>query len=383
MCGHVGIAGKLVTKDENTMKRLLMLDYFRGTDSTGFVGIKSAGDVKLAKIASHPLDLFDMQRFKDALNGNASTVFMGHNRAATRGVVNSYNAHPFAIGNIVGAHNGTLSAHTTKLLEDALEETMSVDSMALIAHIDRFGIDNTIKKLRSSDNGVCPDAWALVWYNIEEKTLNFIRNKERPMWYAYNEAFTKVFWASEWPMIDAAVSLTTGADKMFRTETGYRFFEMDEDIHYKFEIEELKKGSDTRPKPMAKKICGEGTGPAAKGSAYDPFQRNYHETHYQGTKTGAQTTHGSPRTACTDLADKTNVIHLFADKTDPYGGIITKERFEAISKDGCCWCSSTIEYEDVGCTIIDRDDIILCPECSSTSNSNTNRVYLKDLMEAM
>src|SRR3546814_15939897 len=43
MCGHVGIAGKMELKDEALMRRLLVFDYFRGPDSTGFAALRKDG----------------------------------------------------------------------------------------------------------------------------------------------------------------------------------------------------------------------------------------------------------------------------------------------------------------------------------------------------
>ena len=128
MCGLVGIAGNLEYKDEATMKRMLILDYFRGTDSTGFAAVKVKEDeVLMTKIASHPIDLFDMGAFKKALNGNTSKVFLGHNRAATVGKVNAVNAHPFQVGDILGVHNGTLDKDSWKRLDETLGYDTDVD----------------------------------------------------------------------------------------------------------------------------------------------------------------------------------------------------------------------------------------------------------------
>ena len=68
MCGLVGIAGDLSYKDEKFMKRLLVLDYFRGTDSTGLAAIRKGGEAVISKAAVNPLDLFDMSSFEKALN---------------------------------------------------------------------------------------------------------------------------------------------------------------------------------------------------------------------------------------------------------------------------------------------------------------------------
>ena len=63
------------------------------------------------------------------------------------------------------------------------------------------GLDDTISKLDA--------AFALVWVNREEKTLNFIRNKERPLAFARldNGAFV---WASEREMLEWIINRERG-----------------------------------------------------------------------------------------------------------------------------------------------------------------------------
>jgi glucosamine 6-phosphate synthetase-like amidotransferase/phosphosugar isomerase protein len=141
MCGIVGLAGDLFHQDETTIKRLIHLDYLRGQDSTGFAAIRNSGEAVIAKIASHPYNLFDTKRFQQALQYGCSKVFLGHNRAATKGAVNEMNAHPFQVGHITGVHNGTLEAKDFTMLEEMLGEKFNVDSEALFAAIAKFGVE--------------------------------------------------------------------------------------------------------------------------------------------------------------------------------------------------------------------------------------------------
>jgi predicted glutamine amidotransferase len=94
--------------------------------------VRSNGDVKIAKAAASPPELFYDTGFREALNGNQSRAFIGHNRLATRGVVNPFNAHPFQFGHITGAHNGTLETSCKwKLRRLGIGEKFDVDSQAL------------------------------------------------------------------------------------------------------------------------------------------------------------------------------------------------------------------------------------------------------------
>lgn len=384
MCGHVGIAGKLEFKDEATVKRLLIYDYFRGPDSTGLAVInKDGNEGKIVKIASHPLDLFDMTKFKAVLSGYQSSVFMGHNRAATKGVVNGINAHPFEFDHIIGAHNGTLSATTFAKLNHKLGEKYEVDSQAIFACIAKFGIAETVAMFQESVEGKqCPDAWALVWFDLKENTLNFLRNKERPFWYAYTKEFDRMFWASEWPMIDAAVKLSVqGYDLYQDPEKGYRFWQTPEDMHFKIDIEELRAGGTEKPKPIAGELKGKAPAPvvttAATGTS--PFGRQNSGTSGSGSgKTLSMTT--SRGTLHTSTAD--TFVHLFGNKTAPFAGFITAEKFAEIAKYGCSWCGTDVDFEDVGVSVFERDGTVLCPSCG-VGDKGHSRVYTSDLEEKM
>src|SRR3546814_3133548 len=115
-------------------------------------------------------------RFSEANNVYQSLAFVGHNRFATKGKVNDLNAHPFHYGNIVGAHNGTLEKSSWDALDKKLGEDTDVDSQAIIKSIATFGIEETVPLLQG--------AWALVWFDMEAQTLNFLRKDERPLLWA-------------------------------------------------------------------------------------------------------------------------------------------------------------------------------------------------------
>lgn len=358
MCGHVGIAGKLELKDEACLKRLLMFDYFRGPDSTGLAAIRNNGDVSIAKIASNPIDLFDSERFKKALNYMNSKVFLGHNRAATKGVINNFNAHPYQFDHIVGAHNGTLETASWNKLKEITGEEFGVDSQNIIHAIAKLGIEETMKHMAG--------AWSLVWVDLEKNTLNFLRNDKRPMWWSYSEDFKKLYWASEYPMLQAATKMSTNGDhKLYTTDQGYKFFETAVDVWYRFDLEALSKGGESRPKAKVKELKGEG--PVTVAASYSrPFG------------VGNRTTDTSTTTSSTTTSrsDKSNVVHMFGNKEEPFAGYITAFKAQDLAKNGCSWCWQPFDVSAPGVTYFDNHDKVMCPKCST---SNITTVFVEDL----
>lgn len=390
MCGLVGIAGKLTAKDEATMKRLLLLDYFRGPDSTGMAAIRGDGTIHLSKLASHPLDLFDSNRFKAALSGYNSKIFLGHNRYATKGKINAMNAHPYHCDHIVGAHNGTLSISSWRALEKAVGEDFEVDSQAVIAAIAKLGIAETVPLLQG--------AWSLTWYDQTENTLNFLRNDERPMWYAYTKDFDRIFWASEWAMIDAATKMSAApAYELYHDDKMFRFWETDVDLHYKFDMDAFKDSKlDVKPTVVQRK--GKEAPPASTGN-YDPFNRGdwSNPTTYSGgyspPKNGTSTPNSGVPSSTTTSPSRSvlpkkkdsidNVVNLFGTRLSPLAGMVTEDKFAELAKYGCSWCQSDVDYHDVGVTIYERDDILLCPACSCHDRdkeaADHSRVFAKSM----
>jgi glucosamine 6-phosphate synthetase-like amidotransferase/phosphosugar isomerase protein len=194
MCGLVGVAGNISVKEEGVFKRLLELDTVRGPHSTGVLGVSTRGDANIIKKVGTPWDLYQHKQFDEMMRGSFC-VLMGHNRWATKGKINSYNAHPFEHGHIFGAHNGTL--RNQSLLPDYKE--FEVDSDNIFYSMSILGVDQTVNKLSG--------AFALTWYDAEAQMMNFIRNEERPLIMCESEDKRTVFWASERWMLEVALGL--------------------------------------------------------------------------------------------------------------------------------------------------------------------------------
>lgn len=338
MCGLVGIAGKLELKDEKTMKRLLLIDWLRGPDSTGFaVRDKTTGEVEVLKMATHPLDFFESKKFTKMLSAYQSDVFLGHNRLATKGKVNGLNAHPFECGHIVGAHNGTLEADSWIELDELIDDTTDVDSLAIFKAIEKVGIEETIKQMYG--------AWALTWIDTDKGTFNAIRNGKRPLWYCYSKTMDKLMWASEWPMIRAAKDLSDNSYELWQNKEGFTYFELPEDTLYTWDLEALRD-------PAAKVKHKKPTIKTLKGKEPPPVKNH----------AGQNFTVTTPASGTSWKTNNTR-IPLTGTNSDPFAGIIAIDKFKELSKYGCSYCDGPIEFEDRGLNIYTDTDQILCRDC--------------------
>jgi DNA-directed RNA polymerase subunit RPC12/RpoP len=385
LCGLVGVAGNLSFNDEHLMKRLLILDYFRGTDSTGLASISAKGVPSIVKMATHPINLFDSKAFDKALNGYGSSAFIGHNRAATLGAVSDLNAHPFQYGDIIGAHNGTLDKATWQRLEQAAGVQTDVDSAAIFACINEIGIDDTVKLMehgRTSSTG----AWALVWYDMKDDNIRFLRNEHRPLWYAMNDKGDKLVWASEYEMIQAAAGMTNGWEVESDKE-GFSYFPFRPDWLYEINLSQLIGTMSLKDIAGCANRRLRGKEPIVVAQTPTGGGAPFHTAHggpYHPKTTPV--TMGTPTTTTTKEQTGSNissgkgcstVVTLFPDDTqpdDPFGGAISLHKFKEIAAYGCSYCGADVNEDDPGLTIFTEDDVILCKSCSKHATDDV-KIY--------
>lgn len=174
MCGIVGLIARRPAgfnfQAADLYEDMLLVDTLRGKDSTGVFTRFRNGDVRIIKHGSHPLNLFRTKEWSDFRNQmiQRSKFVIGHNRAATRGTVNTDNAHPFVEDKIILVHNGTI--RNEGKLSDVKTD---VDSHAIAHALAKSSYAEVLPKIDG--------AFALVWYDTEADRLYVSRNEERPM----------------------------------------------------------------------------------------------------------------------------------------------------------------------------------------------------------
>lgn len=232
MCGLVGMAGDVDSTKHNKMfKDMLLLDVVRGGDSTGVAMIPSSGflGIQIEKELGPPSNLWDWNESKlFSIKGQLiprARCLIGHNRAATFGKITVANAHPFQYDHIIGAHNGTLD--DWRDLEGYLDN--DVDSMSLFLTIAKKGIDHCWKSFLG--------AAAITFWNDKDKTINLIRNEERPLWICMSKDEKSLFWASE-PWMISIPAMRVGVD-LKKDEKGMNdIFQLKEHALHTFEVDE-------------------------------------------------------------------------------------------------------------------------------------------------
>lgn len=194
MCGIVGVAsnGPMTHQMKEFFQSLLFHDVVRGAHATGVAAIDTLDrSLVVEKKAVPAVDFLSEKEINDNLFAvkHNFNIYIGHNRYATSGAKDDdNNAHPFIHGDIVGVHNGSL--RNQSLLDDS--HKFIVDSDNLFHQLNKTGLTDTLSK--------ADGAFALVWYDKKDNTLNFIRNDERPLCVAKLDNGCWV-WASERGML--------------------------------------------------------------------------------------------------------------------------------------------------------------------------------------
>lgn len=264
MCGIVAVVGKITAPERTAFQELLYLDAVRGWDSTGVFNVKPDGSTRMFKQASVPTEFLLRTQAQRILSEAGIIALVGHNRAATKGLVNDDNAHPFQHDAVIGVHNGTL--RTTHQLPNNTK--FVVDSDNLYYAMTQEGIDTLIPKV----NG----AYALVWHDAREAGAVYVlRNSERPLWYAHSKDKATCFIASEYPMIGMATDNTRAKIELFTDTKGYKFFNFKTMTLYRI-------GTDAVVQEV--RTLTEYTPPVSTYSTYDHYNYKDYRSNYRQNK---------------------------------------------------------------------------------------------------
>lgn len=360
MCGLVGMMGDLLSRHKDMMADLLFLDTLRGADSTGVACIRSNGDVHVAKSTIPGYEFIQTAHFKDGLR-LTDDIWIGHNRYGTVGKTHKMNAHPFLVEDeegdpvLVGAHNGTLK---NKWELDPHPAKFGTDSEALFNVIANEGPKKTLAKTEG--------AWALSWFDWYEDALFFIRNKERPLTFAYAKDKKTFFWASEaWMLRTAAARNGVELDVVYN---------MNEDTLYRAEIPERKGDRVIADLKVEGGLVGKPTPTFQGGQADRSWWRD--NSHQKGTQTPPKTgsTIGSPTSSSKGVQQVRGFQGKFVDLPV----------VELLLSSGCVWCEDPIKREEPFIWIGDNEPV--CSRCLKGTHydgqEEPKKVILTEMQQA-
>lgn len=232
MCGLVGAVGVLDHRFRTkTFRDFLDASSTRGRDSTGVIKVDNDLDYDWMKNIGAPAYLYDSRMYEKHIESGTACALIGHTRSKTIGEISHKNAHPFDFpdAGICGVHNGTLRSYHN--LDTHTHQ--KVDSEVLYGHLAANGPENTFDRLTG--------AYACVWWNDKTKTVNFFRNEERPLWFAWSKDCKTMFWASEkWMFftIERAIELYDGGAE------GTKYVELPPHKLWSFRINPNAKGEE-------------------------------------------------------------------------------------------------------------------------------------------
>lgn len=189
MCGIVGAASLFLAPGEiSTFEDLMIVSNLRGKQGSGVIIVKDKGTkVHSVRSIRSGAEVTNMEKYLEHTKTNVQ-VLVGHTRHPTRGGVDIANVHPHAVpGHLSGVHNGTMNKVADKAIPDG-----ESDSRLLYADIAERGIKTALKEASG--------AYCLVFVDYTTGKLNFIRNSQRPLWFAkvnWKNGGRTLYWASE------------------------------------------------------------------------------------------------------------------------------------------------------------------------------------------
>lgn len=229
MCGIVGFATaeKLIhfTDRRDFWVQGMIAGVPRGLDSTGMYAVEHNNNaVHMQKNLCWGPDFIQLREVRRMMDHvERLKVVVGHHRAKTTGQITRQDAHPHQVDHITLVHNGGISNEWQLPGWQHHEDHPNVDTYKLTYAIAHAGYKRVLENARG--------AWALVWWDAKESTLNITRNKDRPLALCWGEDRKSLYFASEWAMLGWLMHRN-------KLKQDKPIFTIKENILYKFHVED-------------------------------------------------------------------------------------------------------------------------------------------------
>ena len=205
MCGIYGLATsptpytkrqfKLVIK---VIREIAIASETRGEHSSGIAQV--GNKTKIHKSLLKSSKFVDSKGYIGAVKSlnDGNNILLGHTRFATEGAIVKNNAHPFRVGDTIGAHNGCV--YNIDEMQTKLDKQCPVDSQLIFKAIDtNDDIGEAVKHFDSD--------FSLSYVKENPMILHLCREDNRPLYVAYVPSLRTLFYASDDDFIQCAFDI--------------------------------------------------------------------------------------------------------------------------------------------------------------------------------
>jgi len=230
MCGIYGVAKSPTpyTKEQfkivrKVLREIAIESETRGSHSSGIARVGNSTRIHKSLLPSSKF--VDTKEYSESVKSlkDDSSILLGHTRFATEGAIVKSNAHPFRVGNVVGAHNGCV--YNINEMQTKLDKQCPVDSQLIFKSInDNDNIEEAVKHFDSD--------FALSFVKNNPRVLYLCRESNRPLYVAYIPSFKTLFYASEKSFIE---------DALFLNDIDVDVFSLNKNTLYKFDVTKFAK----------------------------------------------------------------------------------------------------------------------------------------------